>query len=226
MIHVFGTALVWLAIVATARAADNFDELKHQFDNDPKEALDVKEVLLYERDGAKVYDVTYTSPTGGRVTAYLVVPAGKGPRAKRLAYVGTATASSRPAAVPVCQPRAAVPPQGDGALRRRRDRSQDREVVRRRPRPQRPSGAHRSGCLAQGARRTTFGERNPPEETRKGLTRRPVRREGRRWERTSRASQGRPAPTRTRPGSGSFFWGEFAERCSYYGTPAQKEGER
>ena len=65
MIHVFGTALVWLAIVPTARAADDFDELKHQFDNDPKEALDVKEVLLYERDGAKVYDVTYTSPTGG-----------------------------------------------------------------------------------------------------------------------------------------------------------------
>ena len=36
---------------------------------------------LYERDGAKVYDVTYTSPKGGRVTAYLVVPAVKGPHA-------------------------------------------------------------------------------------------------------------------------------------------------
>jgi hypothetical protein len=23
-----------------------------------------------------------------------------------------------------------------------------------------------------------------------------------------------------------FFWGGFAELCSYYGTPAQKEGER
>jgi len=42
MTHVFGTALVWLAIVSTARAADNFDELKRQFDYDPKEALDVK----------------------------------------------------------------------------------------------------------------------------------------------------------------------------------------
>ena len=157
MIHVFGTALVWLAIVATARAADNFDELKHQFDNDPKEALDVKEVLLYERDGAKVCDVTYTSLTGGPRDGLPGRAGGNGPRAKRLAYVGTATASSRTAAVPVCQPRAAVRQQGDGALRRRRDRSQDREVVRRRPRRQRPSGAHRSGCLAQGARRTTFG---------------------------------------------------------------------
>ena len=49
MIHVFGTALVWLAIGATPRAADNLDELKRQFDYDPKEALDVREALLAVR---------------------------------------------------------------------------------------------------------------------------------------------------------------------------------
>jgi len=49
MTHGFGTALMWLAIVSTARAADNFDELKRQFDYDPKEALDVKEALLAVR---------------------------------------------------------------------------------------------------------------------------------------------------------------------------------
>jgi hypothetical protein len=52
MTRVFGMALVWLAIVSAARAADNFDELKRQFDYDLKEALDAKETLLYERDGA------------------------------------------------------------------------------------------------------------------------------------------------------------------------------
>jgi cephalosporin-C deacetylase-like acetyl esterase len=81
MTRVFSPALVWLAIGATPRAADNLDELKRQFDYDPKEALDVKEALLYERDGAMVYDVSYTSPKGGRMTAYPVVPAGKGPHA-------------------------------------------------------------------------------------------------------------------------------------------------
>ena len=36
MTRVFGTALVWFAIVSAARAADNFDELRRQFDYDPR----------------------------------------------------------------------------------------------------------------------------------------------------------------------------------------------
>jgi dienelactone hydrolase len=82
MTRVCGTVLVWLALVSAARAAGNdLDDLKRQFDYDPKEALDAKATLLYERDGAKVYDVTYASPKGGRVTAYLVTPAVPGPHA-------------------------------------------------------------------------------------------------------------------------------------------------
>ncbi len=82
MTRVFGTTLLWLAVASAAGAAgDNFDDLKRQFDYDSRQALDAKETLLYERDGAKVYDVTYASPRGGRVTAYLITPAGKGPYA-------------------------------------------------------------------------------------------------------------------------------------------------
>ena len=70
MARAIGIVLVSLAHVLMAPAAGNdFDELKRQFDYDPKEPLDAKSTLLYERDGAKVYDVTYSSPKSGRVTA-------------------------------------------------------------------------------------------------------------------------------------------------------------
>ncbi len=51
------------------------------FDYDSKAPLDIGEKLLYERDGVKVLDITYASPKIGRVTAYLVLPAAKGPHA-------------------------------------------------------------------------------------------------------------------------------------------------
>ncbi len=70
-----------LAAPASSPVPDDVVALKRQFDYDPKEPLGVAEKLLYERDGAKVYDVNYASPKGGRVTAYLVVPAGPGPHA-------------------------------------------------------------------------------------------------------------------------------------------------
>ena len=62
-------------------AGDDFPGLKRQFDYDSKEPLDTKMKQLYERDGARVYDLTYTSPKGGRVTAYLVTPVRPGPHA-------------------------------------------------------------------------------------------------------------------------------------------------
>src|SRR5262244_1995486 len=55
-----------------------FQELARMFDYDQRAPLDVKEHSVEERDGAKVYDVSYASPQGGRVTAYLVAPATKG----------------------------------------------------------------------------------------------------------------------------------------------------
>jgi dienelactone hydrolase len=55
-----------------------FRELARMFDYDQRAPHDVKEHSIEEREGAKVYDISYASPQGGRVTAYLVAPATKG----------------------------------------------------------------------------------------------------------------------------------------------------
>jgi dienelactone hydrolase len=62
-----------------ASAPPRFEELVRQFDYDSKAPLDVKEVGREKRKGATVVDLTYASPRGGRVPAYLVVPEGRGP---------------------------------------------------------------------------------------------------------------------------------------------------
>jgi dienelactone hydrolase len=51
----------------------------HAFDYDPKLPLDTQDVGADFRGPVGVYDLTYASPKGGRVPAYLVVPQGKGP---------------------------------------------------------------------------------------------------------------------------------------------------
>src|SRR6185369_16208591 len=55
-------------------------ELVRHFDYDAKAQLDLKIIGSQKRGDATVYDITYASPKGGVVPAYLVVPAtGKGP---------------------------------------------------------------------------------------------------------------------------------------------------
>jgi dienelactone hydrolase len=55
-------------------------ELVRHFDYDAKAPLELKILGTEKRGEATVYDVTYASPKGGVVPAYLVVPAkGKGP---------------------------------------------------------------------------------------------------------------------------------------------------
>lgn len=49
------------------------------FDYDQNAPLDTKESGVEQRGAVAVHDISYTSPNGGRVPAYLVVPAGKGP---------------------------------------------------------------------------------------------------------------------------------------------------
>lgn len=51
----------------------------HAFDYDQKAPLDIQEVGVEHRGEVAVHDISYTSPKGGRVPAYLVVPPGKGP---------------------------------------------------------------------------------------------------------------------------------------------------
>jgi len=53
--------------------------LGNHFDYDKNAPLDVKTVRSEKRGDVTIYDITYASPKGGVVPAYLVVPNGKGP---------------------------------------------------------------------------------------------------------------------------------------------------
>jgi dienelactone hydrolase len=73
---------VLLSAILTASGQSpkpRFQDLVRQFDYDKKAALDVIEIGRQKRDGVTVIDLTYASPRAGRVPAYLVLPAGKGP---------------------------------------------------------------------------------------------------------------------------------------------------
>jgi dienelactone hydrolase len=50
-----------------------------QFDYDRKASLDIKEIGVQQRGSIAVRDITYASPKGGVVPAYLVIPSGAGP---------------------------------------------------------------------------------------------------------------------------------------------------
>jgi cephalosporin-C deacetylase-like acetyl esterase len=57
-------------------------DLARRFDYDSKAPLDVREVGRERREGGvSIVDLTYASPLGGRVPAYVVVPDGRGPYA-------------------------------------------------------------------------------------------------------------------------------------------------
>ena len=49
------------------------------FAYDPKAPLDAVTTAVETRGDVVIQDLTYASPKGGRVPAYLVVPAGRGP---------------------------------------------------------------------------------------------------------------------------------------------------
>jgi len=68
--------LFWLTIPPLA-SAQTPAELQHLFDYDHAASLDVQR-RLFERDRqSEVYDITFASPKGGRVPAFLVVPVAK-----------------------------------------------------------------------------------------------------------------------------------------------------
>jgi len=58
--------------------AQDPDTLK-RFDYDRSAPLDIKSVSVEKRGNASVQDISFASPKGGRVPAFLVVPEGKGP---------------------------------------------------------------------------------------------------------------------------------------------------
>jgi cephalosporin-C deacetylase-like acetyl esterase len=70
------SAILFFASVASL--AQN-PELLKQFDYDQNAPLDIKEGGLEKRGDVAIHDISYASPKGGRVPAYLVVPSGNGP---------------------------------------------------------------------------------------------------------------------------------------------------
>jgi hypothetical protein len=54
------------------------DDLRRMFDYQRRASLDVKENGVEVKAGVSIHDISYASPKGGRVTAYLVVPSRKG----------------------------------------------------------------------------------------------------------------------------------------------------
>lgn len=77
----FILALVFIVIASCEIAfsqAKSIDELRKMFDYQQNAPLDVKENGVEDKNGASIHDISYASPKGGRVTAYLVVPSRKG----------------------------------------------------------------------------------------------------------------------------------------------------
>jgi cephalosporin-C deacetylase-like acetyl esterase len=68
---------ILLLLASTLFAQD--PAILHHFDYEQKAPLDIQEVSVAQRAEVAIHDISYASPKGGRVPAYLVVPKGKGP---------------------------------------------------------------------------------------------------------------------------------------------------
>jgi len=68
-------ALVLASIPCFGQSTDALKSLEY----DPHAPLDLKESGVEKRGDVSIHDISYGSPKGGRVPAYLVVPSGKGP---------------------------------------------------------------------------------------------------------------------------------------------------
>src|SRR6266567_5420430 len=68
-----------VSFLISSIAASQDADVVHRLDYDRNAPLDIREAGVEQHGGARIYDITYISPKGGRVPAYLVVPKGKGP---------------------------------------------------------------------------------------------------------------------------------------------------
>ena len=73
------TALFGFVVISPSALLGQDRDLIRHFDYDQKAPLGIKQVGVQQRANATVYDITYDSPKGGVVPAYLVVPKGRGP---------------------------------------------------------------------------------------------------------------------------------------------------
>lgn len=74
----FALALILLWPMTPISSAQTPEMLAH-FDYDKNAPLGIKEIGVEKRGDVSIHDITYVSPKGGVVPAYLVVPKGKGP---------------------------------------------------------------------------------------------------------------------------------------------------
>lgn len=72
-------ALLGIFVTTAASGHAQDADLIHHFDYDQKAPLNIKQIGIERRGNATIYDITYDSPKGGVVPAYLVVPKGRGP---------------------------------------------------------------------------------------------------------------------------------------------------
>lgn len=72
-------SLTFILLISVSPLLAQDADLLRRFNYDRAVSLDLKETGLERRGEITIHDVSYASPKGGRVPAYLVVPKGKGP---------------------------------------------------------------------------------------------------------------------------------------------------
>jgi hypothetical protein len=70
-------ALLIFVLLRPAFAQDSYSEDVGHFKYDGRAPLRVKEVAVRHRNGVSIHDITYVSPKGGGVPAYLAVRAAR-----------------------------------------------------------------------------------------------------------------------------------------------------
>jgi dienelactone hydrolase len=78
---IFAVSVISTPGAAHTKAASQtgFEAVARIFDYDAKQPLDIHDKTIGEFSDGTLHDITYASPKGGPVAAYLVVPKGKGP---------------------------------------------------------------------------------------------------------------------------------------------------
>jgi len=74
----FSAILLIVVLLEPAFGQGSYSKAAKHFDYDTHAPLDIREISVQDRSGAKVHDITYASPIVGVVPAYLVVPHAKG----------------------------------------------------------------------------------------------------------------------------------------------------
>jgi cephalosporin-C deacetylase-like acetyl esterase len=74
----FLALILMLVPLQPAAAQDSYSLNVKHYDYDSQAPLNLKQISVEDHSDVKIYNITYTSPKGGVVPAYLVVPSGMG----------------------------------------------------------------------------------------------------------------------------------------------------